>query len=141
MLGFLAGLPGQLATLTSRLTSARATKLDNLDAAVSSTAPASTALSSATWTGTKAGYIDAAVSSRLGSIKSIQRGFVNVGAGATSGTATITAVNPAKSILTHLGGGAVDAHSRIELTDATTITANLGSSSAGVVGWQLVEFN
>lgn len=50
MLGFLAGLPGQIATLTSRLTSGRATNLDNLDAAISTRAAASTALSNATWT-------------------------------------------------------------------------------------------
>lgn len=50
MLGFLAGLPGQIATLTSRLTSGRATNLDNLDAAISTRAVASTALSNATWT-------------------------------------------------------------------------------------------
>lgn len=39
--------------------------LTNLDAAVSSRAPASTALSNAVWTNTKAGYLDAAISSRL----------------------------------------------------------------------------
>ncbi|MEM2124979.1 MAG: hypothetical protein QXQ53_01115 [Candidatus Methanosuratincola sp.] len=37
---------------------------DNLDAMVSSRAPASTALSNAVWTDTKAGYLDASISSR-----------------------------------------------------------------------------
>jgi len=45
-------------------TSARAAKLDNLDTTISSRAPAATALSNATWTDTKAGYLDAAISSR-----------------------------------------------------------------------------
>jgi hypothetical protein len=38
--------------------------LTNLDAAISSRAPAATALSNTTWTDTKAGYLDTAVSSR-----------------------------------------------------------------------------
>ncbi len=50
MLGFLAGLPGKLKTLTDRLTSGRAANLDNLDAAMTSRAAASTALSTAQWT-------------------------------------------------------------------------------------------
>lgn len=54
-------------TLTGRLTAGRATNLDNLDATVSSRAPASTALSTAQWTNTRAGNLDnldATVSSR-----------------------------------------------------------------------------
>lgn len=39
-------------------TDARAGKLDNLDGKISSRAPASTALSNATWTNARAGYID-----------------------------------------------------------------------------------
>lgn len=45
---------------------ANSTRLANLDATVSSRAAASTALSTAVWTGTKAGYLDAAVSSVSG---------------------------------------------------------------------------
>jgi hypothetical protein len=54
----LLGLPGKVKTLIDRLTSTRATNLDNLDAAITTRAAAATALSSATWTGTRAGYID-----------------------------------------------------------------------------------
>lgn len=67
MSAFLAGIPGQVKTLLDRLTSGRATNLDNLDATVSSRAPSSTALSTATWTGTRATNLDnlnATVSSR-----------------------------------------------------------------------------
>jgi hypothetical protein len=69
---FLAGVPGALKRLKDRLTpsgttetltDARMLKLDNLDATIASRAPSSTALSTATWTGTKAGYLDAAISS------------------------------------------------------------------------------
>lgn len=52
------GIPGKLKTLLDRLTSTRATNLDNLNATVSSRAPASSALSSATWTGTRAAKLD-----------------------------------------------------------------------------------
>ena len=61
MIDFLLGVPGKLKTLTDRLTADRAANLDDLDTTVSSRAAASTALSSATWTNTKAGYIDAAI--------------------------------------------------------------------------------
>ncbi len=44
-----------------------ATEAPNLDAAMTSRAPASTALSNATWTDVKAGYIDAAISTRASS--------------------------------------------------------------------------
>jgi len=69
---FLNGVPGRLKTLIDRLvpsgsaetlTDTRLANLDDLDAAVSTRAPSSTALSTATWTPTKAGYLDAAISS------------------------------------------------------------------------------
>lgn len=47
-----------LTTLTGRLTSGRATNLDNLDAAVSTRAASATALSTATWTNGRAALID-----------------------------------------------------------------------------------
>lgn len=58
------GIPGKVSTLVSRLTSARASNLDNLNATVSSRAPSSTALSNATWTNAKAAFLDAAISGR-----------------------------------------------------------------------------
>lgn len=54
----LAGVPGKLKTLLDRLTAARAGYLDRLDATISSRAAASTALSNATWTNTRAGKLD-----------------------------------------------------------------------------------
>lgn len=69
---FLAGVPGKLAKLVTRLapsgytqtlTDARLSKIDYLDVSVDSRAPKSTALSSAMWTDTKAGYLDATISS------------------------------------------------------------------------------
>lgn len=47
-----------LTTLTGRLTSGRATLLDNLDAAITSRAAAATALTTAVWTGARAALLD-----------------------------------------------------------------------------------
>lgn len=66
------GVQGKLKKLLTRLapsgyaqtlTDARLLKMDYMDASVDSRAPKSTALSSAMWTDTKAGYLDAAISS------------------------------------------------------------------------------
>lgn len=50
MIESLMGLPGRVSALLSRLTETRAGNLDRLDAAVSSRAPSSTALSNLVWT-------------------------------------------------------------------------------------------
>lgn len=56
-MGPLRGLPGQIATLLARLTSGRASALDHLDADISTRAPASSAVSSATWTSALAAFL------------------------------------------------------------------------------------
>lgn len=62
MIGALLGLPGKIKTvydyLTTNLAAVRAAKIDNLDAAMTTRAAASTALSTAQWTNTRAGYLD-----------------------------------------------------------------------------------
>lgn len=148
MSAFLFGVPGKLKTLLDRLTADRAGYLDRLDAAVSTRAAASTALSSATWTGTRAAKLD-----EVG-IKSIQRGTIVVSAGATStasNTATISAVATGKAVALFLGmtvdSGVPDIPGigRVELTNGTTVTAtasNLGTGTIGYrIGYAVVEFN
>lgn len=54
MFAMLASVPGKLKTLLDRLTTTRADNLDKLDANISTRAASSTALSTATWTGTLA---------------------------------------------------------------------------------------
>lgn len=148
--GLIAAIQKVVNDLRADYTTARAGKLDNIDATTSSRAAASTALSSATWTGAKAGYIDAAISGRLGSIKSIQTAtgsFSLPGAGNTNGqTITITSVATAKTILIPLGaysGGAGAASARFALTNATTITwdASGPASQTVTVACLVVEFN
>lgn len=60
MIAALLGLPGKMKVLTDRLTSARATKLDNLNATVSSRAAASTALTNVVWSDARAAKLDTA---------------------------------------------------------------------------------
>ena len=89
-----------------------------------------------------------------GGVKSVQRGTitVNIAGSATtySNTATITAVDTSKSVLTLLGAAYPastnygPATARVELTNSTTVTAYAGHNSGGVgnyiIGYQVVEF-
>lgn len=86
-----------------------------------------------------------------GGIKSIQRGVISINTGTTNtGTATIAAVNTSKSDLTLLGANGQSFNTavaaRVELTNATTVTATVRNGS-GVstqvidVGYQVVEYN
>ena len=79
-----------------------------------------------------------------GSIQSIQRGVINT-TGVASATATISAVNTSKSILSVLGFTASSSSpcfSTIALTNSTTITATTtgANANASSIGWQLVEY-
>lgn len=88
-----------------------------------------------------------------GCIKSVQRGAVTIAAGASSGTATIVAVNPANTVVNFLGfvstssadGGTNPAWiwSRLALTNGTTLTAtraNVDASFGRVVRYEVVEY-
>lgn len=73
-------------------------------------------------------------------IKSIQRGTIT-----GNSSATITAVNPAKTELRNLGSGiyagqGADNTARISLTNSTTITAVSGYGQC-TVSWELTEWN
>ena len=83
-----------------------------------------------------------------GGIKSVQRGKSTLATSAQSWTVTISAVDPAKTELRLLGYTTAPADpqvwpSRIELTNATTITVTRAASSAGpsTVSWELTEHN
>jgi hypothetical protein len=159
MLEPLYGLPGRIKILIDRLTATRAGNLDNLNATVSSRAPSSTALSSSVWTGTKAGYLDAAISGRAsqasvdalpqGIIESIQRGTATTSGIATSFTATISAVNLSKSFVVaqfrRNDTSTVDYNGLItaKLTSTTQITFtryNGSGSGDTLVEWQVIEY-
>ena len=85
----------------------------------------------------------------MGGIKSIQRGTISLsaGGGSASGTATITSVDTTKSEIQLLGASGVTAGAysgflRVELTNATTVTAYYVGGGVGAtisVGYQVVE--
>ena len=127
MLGFLAGVPGRLKTLTDRLTATWAAKLDALHAL---------------WTATLAARIDTNIASRatpadvtaavagLAAIKSVQQGIASGTTGASTSISinkTITAVDPAKCIVIFNGanlpsGQAFTGDGGLYLANSTTLT-------------------
>lgn len=146
MIDVLAGLVKPICDIAALLTTTWAAKLDAL---------ADTRLTSAR--ATKLDSIDAAVSSRLGSIKSVQRGTISVsmaagGVVAATATATITSVNTARTSIQMLGlsldVGGVGAvfGGRLALTSATTLTGyiwryNNASNDTFSIGYQVIEYN
>lgn len=86
-----------------------------------------------------------------GTIKSIQAGSIAITGNNLTQTATVTAVNTSSYMLTNLGSSgnpaasAVDTVGRLDLTNATTITATRnsagGSPGTTTVNYQLTEYN
>lgn len=88
-----------------------------------------------------------------GIIKSIQSGTITIPSASTTHTATISAVNTGKTLISFLGlsptpgsGGNVVTQSSnlasLTLTNSTTITATRTASSAStIVSYQVIEFN
>lgn len=81
-----------------------------------------------------------------GVLKSVQRGTITLGPAANSNTATITAVNMAKTELNWLGLETDDAtgsdqFSEVVLTNATTITATrITSTGTTIISYEVVEW-
>ena len=159
MLEPLLGLPGRIKILIDRITSTRASNLDNLDGAVSSRAPASTALSSSVWTGTRAGYLDASISGLASQssvdaiptspIKSVQRGLLTVGFGDSPPyNVTISSVDLGKSVLTFSYGednaGALTPERLLwgRLTSSTNIRFDKYNTDVAnyKIAWEVVEY-
>ena len=94
-------------------------------------------------------YLDDEVTSRLGAINATGRGTISIADGSSSATATITTVVTARTMVRHMGAVSNDTTvsqtmTRIELTNATTITAAVqGAGSGGrvlTVGYEYTEF-
>lgn len=137
-----------IATLLTRLSSARATKLDNLDVAASTLAPANTAVDKTYWTNA----LGTALASFLGSpppstfINSVQGGFVNVNSGSWSTgddgfytDVTITAVDPAKCVVIWQSAAGA---SMARVQAATNLRVSQATNTPGqLVGrYQVVEY-
>ena len=84
----------------------------------------------------------------LGAIKSIQAGTISIAGANVTNTATVTAVDTTKAVLTFLGYSMDVANPecsvRIALTNSTTITATRSSTGGGtttsIVGYFLTEY-
>lgn len=142
-LEFLLGVPGKLKTL-----------LGLVDVASSTRAPASTALSTAVWPATKAGYLDVSISSRLATaINSIQTGWIGAALGSSGGSedarytnVTISSVDTTKAVVLYeLKLSSATNHvyqPSARLTSATNLRISLPiNDAASVYGrWVVVEF-
>lgn len=83
-------------------------------------------------------------------VKSVQYGSISIAGAASSGTATITAVDTTKAVLLHLGSrgpgggspGIADGLATLTLTNATTVTAQRATTFAtGInVNFCVLEF-
>jgi hypothetical protein len=132
-------------------TAGRAAKLDNLDAAISTRAPSATALSTATWTAARAGYLNllnsylnATISSRAAT-PSVQRG--QTGLTGTSTSVTISSVTLSKSFVSYLGWKCSSSNAVIGkdnplvyLYDSTTLKMEVGASNNQTLSWEVVSF-
>jgi ethanolamine utilization microcompartment shell protein EutS len=148
MVEFLLGVPGRLVALGTSL----ATGVSDILTAIGTRAPASTAVSNAVLTDVRVAYLDNLSAAPL-RIKSIQRGVIDIfsGAGTATGTATITAVNPAKTELRLLGyhgyridtGGLWNEPASVQMASATSVLATRSTISDVIstsVSWELTEY-
>lgn len=145
MYGLIANIVALLSDLLGRITPARADKLDRLDVAVSSRAPAGTAVSNAVLTDARIAHLDN-IAQPPTRIKAIRRGQITIfsGAGTSFKDETIPSCDPAKTELRLLGYyGTVGDFVSIELISATVIRARRGLTSTTalhVVSWELTEY-
>lgn len=151
MIDFLLGVPGKLKTiadyLAANLSTGRTAKIDNLDAAITTRAAATDVTLKATWTDAKAVFVDAAISSRLGGIKSIQQSFASMGVGVDAVAVTLgAAVNVNKCMLLHQGSQSTsssisDIMATVVLSSSTQVTVIRGTSGVTAnINFTVIEF-
>jgi len=79
-------------------------------------------------------------------VASVQRGSIALGGGVTSNTATISSVDPTRSVVVFLGNDSDTAtidriFPKVELTNAATVTASRTSGTGTIhVGFAVIEF-
>ena len=144
MIDFLLGVPGKLKSisdfLTTNWTIARAAKVDNLDAAMSTRAPAGTALSNGVWTQALANSLWTMSNSPVSVVQSIQSGDTQIVVStANPMSVTIAAVNTAKAIAFLRGSN--NSFVQVTLVNSTTISLHTSTTSgADIVSWTVLEF-
>ncbi|MBP8282826.1 MAG: hypothetical protein KAX46_02765 [Chromatiaceae bacterium] len=145
MMPVLLAIPAKLATLLTRLSSARASNLDNLNATISSRSTLTQAQAAAgVWAAASR-----TLTSSAAVIKSVQRGTVQLTGTALTASVSITAVTATKAFIvqSYAGPWDTDATSRVRLALASnglTVVATRFSYGAGVassiVAYEVVEF-
>lgn len=151
----------RLTTLRLELSAGRIANLDRLTAAlVADVASAKTdAAALAGRITTARGLLLDKLGTGVPAVKNVQRGVISIADNVASGSATVTAVNTAKSTLALLGqkhSASVGGTSNLDLskafgsqwaslvlTDATTVTAARRSSPGGSldISWELTEYH
>lgn len=144
MIDFLLAVPGKLKSisdyLTTNWTTTRAAKIDNLDAAVTTRAAASTALSTATWSGTLAAKLENTIQTSV--VASIQNGS-HTDSGGTIVNTTITAVNLSKSIVINRSinsTGSTSGFVTVDLTSSTNVRTIHSGDASTTLAWTVLEF-
>ncbi len=141
MMELLAGVPGKLKALADRLTAVRAEKIDNLDVAVSTRAPANTAVSNAVLTDARIGNLDNLAWAPL-RIKRIVSGTIQIPPTAAF-VSTGVAFDPNKTVLLHHGGYVLTG---MELTISTAVelsadgTELIARRSGALALWVMVRY-
>jgi len=164
MLGFLAGLPGKLKTLTDRLSATWASKLDTLHDSRLTAARAGyldklnisgNVANGTDYTATRAGYLDLLNTGAAGTVKSIQTGYINTLPSTTGssgsedwrynditlGTAVADAAKCLVIILGHVAitGGFVQPTGRMTSTTNLRIESNITPTGSISVRWYVIE--
>lgn len=142
----LQGLGGKLKTLLDRITAGRAALIDNVDATVTSRAPAATALSSATWSSALATLLGGALRLVRAEIVTVT-GQSGVGAGRKFADITIAAAAIGKTVC-FVGGtgrvGSAESRAMVVLTSATNLRLHYVNPNTSNNGYKfqlvLIEF-
>jgi hypothetical protein len=130
--------------LTTNWTAARAAKLDYLDAAISSRAPASTAVSNADYTSTRAALLDGIIQTSV--IKSIQTGMTSSSTWTAGGSLayyrdfTIASVNPAKCLVICQSTDDASTACSGYITSPTNLRLERKTITSSQFRWYVVEF-
>lgn len=119
-----------LDTFVAAYTVARAGKLDNLDVLLSSRAPASTALSNATWTNTRAAAIDT-INTNAARLTAARAGYLDYLANATYGLPAIQAyVDTLESVIGATANTGGTASTGTVMAKLNTLLTNITASRA-----------
>lgn len=133
------GTGGKLKALADRLTAPRAAALDYLDAAVSTRAPAATAVSNAIWTDALAAALAGIARLERAEVLSVS-GSTGAGTGVKAIDITVPAVNTAKAVA-FVSGGFIAGSTPLQGAASFTSATNLRIEYVDPTGATSYEFS